>query len=352
MLSSPIAPESLLDDPEEWPLFSQARSPHVWQSSVVFEGMHCAACAITIEDALRTVPGVATVQISATTHRGLIEWTDEQTRPSEWMGAAEKAGYRAVPANDAAAHAQRRSDARTLLWRWGVSGLCMMQVMMYATPAYLAQPGDITPEMMHLLRWASWVLSLPVMLFSCQPFVANAWRDIQQRRISMDLPVALGIVVTFVISSLGTFEPQGPFGAEVYFDSLTMFVFFLLSGRWLEMRLCHRTAGALEAVMNRLPDSVNRQTVQGGRERIAIRHLKVGDVIEVLPGQAIAADGVVIEGHSQVDEALLTGESRPLSRGEGDAVIAGSHTICADCDADGNRIDHQTRHGFAGRPLG
>ena len=329
MLSSPIAPESLLDDPEEWPLFSQARAPHVWQSSVVFEGMHCAACAITIEDALRCVPGVATVQISATTHRGLIEWTDEQTRPSEWMGAAEKAGYRAVPANDAAAHAQRRADARTLLWRWGVSGLCMMQVMMYATPAYLAQPGDITPEMMHLLRWASWVLSLPVMLFSCQPFVANAWRDIQQRRISMDLPVALGIAVTFVISSLGTFEPQGPFGAEVYFDSLTMFVFFLLSGRWLEMRLRHRTAGALEAVMNRLPDSVNRQTVQGGWERIAIRHLKVGDVIEVLPGQAIAADGVVIEGHSQVDEALLTGESRPLSRGEGDAVIAGSHNVSA-----------------------
>jgi len=186
-------------------------------------------------------------------------------------------------------------------------------------------------------------LSLPVMLFSCQPFAANAWRDIQQRRISMDLPVALGIAVTFVISSLGTFEPQGPFGAEVYFDSLTMFVFFLLSGRWLEMRLRHRTAGALEAVMNRLPDSVNRQTVQGGWERIAIRHLKVGDVIEVLPGQAIAADGVVIEGHSQVDEALLTGESRPLSRGEGDAVIAGSHNVSAPLQVRVRQVGAATR---------
>ena len=343
MQSSTVAPESLLDDPEEWPQFSLARAPHVWQSSVVFEGMHCAACAIAIEDALRSVPGIASVQISATTHRGLIEWTDEQTRPSEWMRVAEKAGYRAVPANDAAAHAQRRADARTLLWRWGVSGLCMMQVMMYATPVYLAKPGDITPEMMHLLRWASWVLSLPVMFFSCQPFLANAWHDVRQRRISMDLPVALGIVVTFVISSLGTFEPQGAFGAEVYFDSLTMFVFFLLSGRWLEMRLRHRTAGALEAVMNRLPDSVNRQAAHGGWERIAIRHLKVGDVIEVLPGQAIAADGVVIQGHSQVDEALLTGESRPLSRGEGDAVIAGSHNVSAPLQVRVHQVGAATR---------
>ena len=332
LASSPLAaPLSLLDDPQEWSAFSQslANRPHVWQSSVVFEGMHCAACAINIEDALRTVPGVASVQVSAASHRGLIEWTDAQTRPSEWMAAAEKAGYRVIPANDGAAHAQRRLQARQLLWRWGVAGLCMMQVMMYATPSYLATPGDITPEMIALLRWASWVLSLPVMLFSCVPFFANAWRDLKLRQVSMDLPVALGMAVTFGVSSLGTFEPTGTFGGEVYFDSLTMFVFFLLSGRWLELRLRNRTAGALEAVMNRLPDSVRRQTVAGDWELISIRRLAVGDVLEILPGEAIAADGTVLQGQSQVDEALLTGESRPLSRGVGSAVIAGSHNLSA-----------------------
>ena len=331
MSTSLAAPLSLLDDLQEWSAFSQSlvARPHVWQSNVVFEGMHCAACAIQIEEALRTVPGVASVQVSAASHRGLVEWSDAHTRPSEWMGAAEKAGYRVIPANDGAAHAERRVQARQLLWRWGVAGLCMMQVMMYATPSYLAQPGDITPEMIQLLRWASWVLSLPVMLFSCIPFFTNAWRDVMRRQVSMDLPVALGMAVTFGVSTVGTFEPAGTFGGEVYFDSLTMFVFFLLSGRWLELRLRHRTAGALEAVMNRLPDSVRRQTASGGWERISIRRMAVGDVLEILPGEAIAADGTVIQGQSQVDEALLTGESKPLSRGVGSSAIAGSHNLSA-----------------------
>jgi Cu2+-exporting ATPase len=99
--------------------------------------------------------------------------------------------------------------------------------MMYSTPSYFAQPGDITPAMVQLLRWASWVLSLPVMLFSCRPFFGNAWRDLKRCQVSMDLPVALGMAVTFGVSMAGTFEPAGPFGGEVYFDSLTMFVFFL-----------------------------------------------------------------------------------------------------------------------------
>lgn len=331
MSSVLAAPLSLFDDPQEWSAFSQpvTQRAHVWQSNVVFEGMHCAACAIHIEDALRAVPGVASVQVSAASHRGLIEWSDALTRPSAWMAAADKAGYQVLPANDGAAYTARRLQARQLLWRWAVSGLCMMQVMMYATPSYLAQPGDITPEMVQLLRWASWVLSLPVMFFSCVPFFTNAWRDVRLRQVSMDLPVALGMAVTFGVSSLGTFEPTGTFGAEVYFDSLSMFVFFLLSGRWLELRLRNRTAGALEAVMNRLPDRVRRQMATGEWETVAIRRLAVGDVLQILPGEAMAADGTVLHGQSQVDEALLTGESRALSRGIGDAVIAGSHNLSA-----------------------
>jgi Cu2+-exporting ATPase len=242
------------------------------------------------------------------------------------MAAAAKAGYRALPANDAHAHERRRHEARQMVWRVSVAGLCMMQVMMYATPSYVTAPGEIAPNLMGLLRWASWVLSLPVMLFSCKPFFVNAWRDLKQRQISMDLPVALGMLITFVVSSLGTFNPEGLFGAEVYFDSLTMFVFFLLTGRWLELRMRDKTAGALEAVMNRLPDQVVRQAGDQW-ERVSIRKLTVGDVIEVLPGQAFAGDGVMVEGHSEVDEALLTGESRPLSRRVGDPVIAGSHNL-------------------------
>ena len=318
----------LLDEPQEWQVFSQTTpgKPECWSSSVVFEGMHCAACAITIEQALKAIPGVQEVQVSAASHRGRIIWKESVTRPSQWMAAAAQAGYRALPANDAHAHERRRHEARQMVWRVSVAGMCMMQVMMYATPSYVTAPGEISPNLIGLLRWASWVLSLPVMVFSCKPFFVNAWRDLKQRQISMDLPVALGMLIAFVVSSLGTFDPEGLFGSEVYFDSLTMFVFFLLTGRWLELRMRDKTAGALEAVMNRLRDQVVRQ-VGDQWQRVSIRKLVVGDVIEVLPGQAFAGDGVLIAGHSEVDEALLTGESRPLTRGVGDAVIAGSHNL-------------------------
>ncbi len=337
---------ALLDDPQEWSRFSQpeAGQEGYWSSSVVFEGMHCAACAISIEDALRLVPGVKSVQVSAASHRGRIVWSAQQTSPSQWMQASAAAGYTAVPANDAHAHERRRREARRMVWRVAVAGLCMMQVMMYATPAYVAEAGDITPDMLHLLRWASWVLSLPVMLFSCTPFFSAAWHDLRQRRIGMDLPVAIGMLGTFVVSSLGTFEPRGPFGAEVYFDSLTMFVFFLLVGRWMELRMRDRTAGALEAVLNRLPDSVRRRLPDGGWERVSIRRLAVGDVVEVLPGEAFPGDGTVLAGQTQVDEALLTGESRPLSRRAGDAVIAGSHNLSGRVELTVEQIGAATRY--------
>ena len=336
---------ALLDDEQEWRAFSRpvAQQPGCWESNVLIEGMHCAACALTIEDALKSVPGVRTVAVSAGSHRAKVVWESQAVAPSGWMQAVHEAGYRALPANDAFARERRLAESRKALWRMMVAGLCMMQVMMYAYPAYVAQPGDLTPEMEQLLRWASWVLTLPVILFSCGPFFSNAWRDVLHRRISMDLPVALGMLITFLVSSAGTFDPAGIFGHEVFFDSLTMFVFFLLAGRWLELRLRDRTAGALESLMNRLPDSVLRLKSDGQYERVPVRRLQAGDVIRVLPGEAFPADGVLLQGYTSVDEALLTGESRPLTRRVGDEVISGSHNLSAMVQMRVDRVGAQTR---------
>jgi len=338
---------SLLDHAQEWSDFSQVndQATNTWTSSVVFEGMHCAACAINIEEALLAVPGVLSAQISAASHRGRIVWSAQVTKPSSWMKAVAKLGYTTLPANDALANEKRREDARKMLWRLGVAGLCMMQVMMYATPVYLSDPQDMAPDMVQLLRWASWVLSLPVLFFSCKPFFATAWRDLLQQKISMDLPVAIGMLVTFGVSTLGTFEPAGAFGAEVYFDSFTMFVFFLLMGRWLELRLRDKTAGALEAVMNRLPDTVHRKTDKGEWAMTTLRHLKALDVIQVRAGEAFAADGRIVRGDTQVDEALLTGESRPLARAVGGSVLAGSLNLTATVEVQVTCLGQQTQFG-------
>jgi Cu2+-exporting ATPase len=238
-------------------------------------------------------------------------------------------GYRLRPYLDHAQSDENRRASRLIHWRWLVAGFCMMQVMMYAYPAYIAGPGTITPDIEQLMRWASWVLSLPVLLFSSRPFFASAWRDLRQRSVSMDLPVALGLIITFAVSSAATFEPQGWWGHEVYFDSLTMFVFFLLSGRWLELRLRERTAGSLDALMQRLPLSVERQQADGNFVRVAARRLREGDVVRVLPGEAFSADGQILQGQTHVDESLLTGESRPLPRQPGAAVLAGSYNLHA-----------------------
>ena len=338
------------DDPQEWTVFSrllgeqESAAASLWESQVVVRGMHCAACALTLEQALLEVRGVMSARVSAASARASVIWSQTLTRPSEWLAAPRALGYRLVPASDAFAHSDSRQTSRLALWRWLVAGFCMMQVMMYAVPGYFAQAGDITPDIEKLLRWASWVLSLPVVLFSCGPFFGNALRDLKRRGISMDLPVALGIAVTFAVSSAATFDPQGWWGHTVYFDSLTMFVFFLLTGRWLEQRLRARTAGSLEALMQRLPQSVERLDGNGDFQRIAVRRLTVGDVIRVLPGEAFPADGTVLVGDTLADEALMTGESRPVARAVGSPVMAGSYNVANAVQVRVDQLDGETRY--------
>ena len=307
------------------------------------EGMHCAACSLAVEDALKGVPGVLSAQVGAASRRAKVVWSANTVKPSAWMRAVQDSGYRAVPANDVFASERRKAETRKALWQWLVAGLCMMQVMMYAYPAYVAHPGDLTGEMEQLLRWASWVLTLPVVLFSCGPFFRSALRDVLQMRVSMDLPVAIGMVITFCVSTAGTFDPQGTFGKEVYFDSLTMFVFFLLTGRWLELRLRDRTAGSLETLMNRLPDSVERMQEGGDFVRVAARRVAVDDVLRVHPGETFVADGVVELGETRVDEALLTGESHPLTRGVGSQVLSGSHNLSGTVQMRVQKVRTETR---------
>jgi len=313
------------------------------ESSLRISGMHCAACAGVIESALTGVEGVTAAGVSAASERARVGWDPQRTRMSSIVRAVQQAGYGAVP--DVAVHAreQRRQQERQALWRLFVAAFCAMQVMMLATPSYVSGPGELSPDMSRLLNWGGWVLSWPVLIFACGPFFEAAWRSITQRSIGMEVPVSLGILVTFVASSGATFDPGGPFGFEVYFDSLTMFVSFLLGARWLELRARHRAVQALEDTVLGMPESAARVDDTGREQRVPVEHLRVGDTVRVLMGESVPADGVLLDDAAELSEALLTGESTPLAKRAGDPLVAGSVNVGAPMHMRVERVGDDTR---------
>jgi Cu2+-exporting ATPase len=339
---------AVLDDPQEQQRFTRWRvdrdGRRTGESVLRLSGMYCAACADTIEQALMSVPGVQSARVSASAERARIEWDPARTRVADMVQAIRRAGYDAVPDAAAPARALRVAEGRQAVWRLFVAWFCMMQVMMMATPIYVAAPGEMAPDLRQLLHWGSWVLSVPVVWWSAAPFLKGAWRSLRTRRIGMDVPVALGVLVTFVASSGAAFDPGGIFGHEVYFDSLTMFVSFLLTGRFLEMRARHRVAATLEEALARMPQTASRVLQDGSIETVSVHALRSGDVVQVALGESYPADGELIEGRTQADESLLSGESRPVDRVVGDALVGGAVNVGAPVRMRVLRVGADTRY--------
>ncbi len=356
--SDALQGHGVVDDPLEFGRFTRWVSGPAGErraeSALRLAGMHCAACAGLIERALARVDGVSAVQVSAASERASVTWDPARTRPSALIAAVRRAGYDAVPDAAAAARELRRREARQALWRLFVAGFCAMQVMMFAWPSYVAAPGELSADLGRLLNWGSWMLTLPVMAFSATPFFAGAWRSLRNgvtgrgrlfdpRAIGMDVPVALGLCITFVASTGATFDATGPFGHEVYFDSLTMFVSFLLGARWLELQARGRAAEQLERAMARLPETAWRVGADGGVTPVSTLRLHAGDRVRVPLGQAFPADGVLHEGRTEADESLLTGESTPVAKAAGSPVVAGSLNVGAPVLVRVERIGGDTR---------
>jgi Cu2+-exporting ATPase len=338
---------AVLDDPVEQRRFTRFANDAAGQpqadSSLRITGMHCAACAGLIEQAVQRVAGVQAVSVSASGERARVHWLPGRTRLSDIVGAIRAAGYDAAPDTAVDAREARKLEHRQAVWRLFVAAFCGMQVMMMATPSYVATGNELAPDLRQLLNWGSWLLSLPVMIFSAGPFFTGAWRGLRQRRIGMDTPVALGVLVTFVASTGATFDPAGIFGHEVYFDSLTMFVSFLLGGRLLEVRARHRVAQVLESALDGLPETALRVAADGTVERISVQRLQPGDRVRVPVGQAFPADATVVDGSTRADESLLTGESVPVAKPAGAAVVAGSLNLGAPVEVLVQRTGADTR---------
>ncbi len=294
------------------------------EAALLLEGVRCSACVWLNEQVIGRLPGVAGVSINYATRQARVRWDPARLKLADILAAVARIGYRAAPYDLARVDAVHQRERRVALWRLFVAGFGMMQVMMYALPAYVAGPdGGMPADVETLLRWASLALTVPVVAYSAQPFFFGAWRDLKAGRAGMDVPVALGIAVAFGASVWATLRD----GGEVYFDSITMFVFLLLAGRYCELAARQRAGAALAHLGRVVPAQAERLRQFPGpveTERVAVSALRPGDFVLVRPGERVPADGVVAEGEGAVNESLLTGESRPVVKCPGRRVIGGS----------------------------
>jgi P-type Cu2+ transporter len=299
-------------------------TPPLQHEKLSIGGMRCAACSQLIEFRLRQLDGVSQFQINGALHRADISWDPKKISLRAIIESVASLGYSALPAGSAGARAERES--KMSLWRLFVAGFAMMQVMMYAFPAYLEPvpsfDGDLTPDIDRLLKLASLALTLPVVFFSATPFFQSAWRAIRNRHIGMDVPVSVGILVTFVASIWAIFA-----GGPVYFDSLIMFVFLLLGARVIEARVHKKSTAALRALTELVPlqaDKLPEYPENRETRQVNASELQVGDFILIPAGAQIPVDGQVVEGVSECDESLMTGESHAVAKTIGSTVIGGA----------------------------
>lgn len=289
---------------------------NVSEVTLSLEGVSCAACAWLIEKQVSNTAGLVSIRVNTTTNRALLAWDKTQVRLSEILSVIHKLGYKAAPFEADKQEASYHRMMKQYLYRLGIAGLATMQVMMLAVALYLEVFGDLEPEFKNYFRWVSLIFATPVLLYSALPFYLNAWRSIKGRTLGMDVPVSIALIFAYVASLIATVTEQG----EVFFESISMFTFFLLVGRFLEMRARRKAAAASGNLLKLIPAIAT--TLDG--EQIPVKTLKVGDRIRVLPGEHIPADGKVISGRIHIDESMLTGESVHVVKREGDAVYAGT----------------------------
>ena len=283
------------------------------------EGIRCAACAWLIRSQLEARDGIDQVQVDVATGFVRINWQPEKLRLSKIAAILSAIGYRPHLPLSGAEAAGRQNERRNALKRLGVAGLGMMQVMMYAVALYAGDAMGISAGSERFLQWVSLIVTTPVLLYSGRVFYTSAWRSLRHRRVGMDVPVALAISIAFIMSCINFLSGHG----HVYFDSVVMFIFFLSLGRYAELVIRHQNLQTGLALARLLPEWAELISA-GGIEQVPASDLRVSDRVRVRAGQTFPADGLVISGQTQVNEALLTGESRPVAKHVGDNVIAGS----------------------------
>jgi Cu2+-exporting ATPase len=330
----------IYDEPEFQREFVHIEDDRVREASLVLEGITCAACVWLNERHIAATPGVLDVQVNYATQRARVRWDNSRTRLSEIINAITRIGYRAHPYDPDRHERALAQTRRDRLRRLGVAGALGMQVMILAVALYAGAWSGMESEFRQLFRWLSLALAAPVVIYSGQPFFASAWRDLSNRQLGMDVPVALAIGIAFIASAWATLSGRG----DVYYDSVVMFVFFLLTARYFELAGRKRATEASDILVHRAPAMATRLEADQGKEAVVpIGMLRAGERVLVRPGETVPADGRVLEGQSSVDESLLTGESAPVSKSAGHELVGGSVNVESPLVMEVEKVGSQTR---------
>lgn len=288
--------------------------------TLLTDGMRCAACAWLIDRALVRERGVIEVSANAVTGRIRIAWDPSLTRLSSPLRRLAALGYRPYLATgDASEHARRRERNRWLL-RLGVAGLGAMQAMMFAEALYLDTSGSMSHAMRDFLRWVTFLVSTPVVFYAGWPFLAGCMRELRERRVGMDTLIATSTLLAYFASVVETVRG----GAQVWYDAAVMFVFLLLAARMLEQRVRSAATARVDALARARPSFAKREHAGGSHELVPVAMLAVDDVIRIGNGEAVPADGVLLDAEAGFEESLLTGESHAVHKTAGMPVFAGT----------------------------
>lgn len=341
-----LPPQEILDQlklydlPEVQAEFVQTLPENQKEAMLMLSGITCAACTWLIEQQLLRQQGIQKVELNYSTQRVRIRWDNTQIQFSDILMRIQKIGYSASPYDAQKLEQQAQQERKKMLIRIAVAGLASMQTMMFAIPTYLYH--DIEPQYLTILHWAAFFMVLPAMFYSAQPFYLGAWRDFKNRRTGMDTPVAIALSLTFIagLSALISNANQG-----MYFESIAMFVFFLLTGRFMEQNARRKAGDAAERLVKLVPAFCHKLSHYPNEhtEEAAVVALQKDDIIMVKAGEIIPVDGIVLDGESEVNEAMLTGEHLPIHKHSGSHVTAGTLNTTSPLIIQAKQIGNQTK---------
>jgi len=294
------------------------------EAILTIDGISCAACAWLIEMQISKLSGLLSINVNATSQRATIKWQDEKLKLSDILLAIENIGYQALPFKANEAELRNKKQSKDFIKRLGISGILMMQIMMIAVGLYFGAFADMAEHNKIYLRWVSFILAIPIIFYGALPFYIGAIKALKVKRLSMDVPVSIAIILAFSASAWATITQQG----EVYFESVSMFTFLLLIGKFLEFRARSRAAQVSANLLKLMPMTAIRLSsadIKNSSEvLVAAKQLIKDDIVLIKPGEIVPADGIILLGESQLNEAMLSGEQLPISKTINDKVFAGT----------------------------